>query len=76
MLFLALGAFYKHEPRAKYYDEFMKKKNEKLWNHPKLPKEEVMNYSNLYEDGTTISEEQRNYSKKHIQTILKKSTTL
>ncbi|MCK4583145.1 hypothetical protein KAU18_07505 [Candidatus Bathyarchaeota archaeon] len=40
-LLLAHGAFYKHEKRAKFYDEYLKKKNDQKWASPELPDEEI-----------------------------------
>ncbi len=40
-LLLAHGAFYKHEPRAKFYDEYLRKKNDQDWLSPNLPDEEI-----------------------------------
>ena len=40
-LLLAHGAFYKHEKRAKFYDEYLKKKNNPKWSSPELPDEEI-----------------------------------
>lgn len=43
MLLLAHDAFYKFEPRANKYDNFMANKNPELWNVPNLPDKEVIN---------------------------------
>jgi|GEM_PF-1196950 len=40
-LLLAHGAFYKYEKRAKFYDEYLRKKNGSKWLSPDLPDEEV-----------------------------------
>jgi len=40
-LLLAHGAFYKYENRAKFYDEYLRKKNDLKWLFPDLPDEEI-----------------------------------
>jgi hypothetical protein len=40
-LLLAHGAFYKYEKRAKFYDEYLRKKNDLKWLSPDIPDEEV-----------------------------------
>ena len=40
-LLLAHGAFYKHEKRAKFYDEYLRNKKEQKWVSPDLADEEI-----------------------------------
>jgi len=40
-LLLAHGAFYKFENRAKFYDEYLRRKNDSAWWSPNLPDEEI-----------------------------------
>ena len=40
-LLLAHGAFYKHEKRARFYDEYLKSKNDQEWASPDLDEGEI-----------------------------------